>query len=239
MRMTRHSMPWTRSGRVRGGWAPACAETRPAGIWLRTVVDLPGTDQPGAPETTLAALVRDRALIERWRLGDSRAGVELLDQYVGYVRRIALRHGVRGGGEFDEFWQDLILRLLQQLPGLTARLRTSFAGYLAWQVRDLVRNWRRRQRPLRSAEVEPASDATEAPGVQTAFWEALQDCSGQLPPREQSVFEHRFLGGLDLGEVAARVGSNANAVAQAVFRLVRRMRDCLTAKGFAGPGDFA
>ncbi len=185
-----------------------------------------------------ATLLRDRTLIDRWRAGDADAGVTLLDHYVGYVRRIAMRLGVRSGSEFEEFWQDLVLRLIQQLPGLGERVRTSFAGYLAWQVRDLVRAWRRRRRHVVATDLlDPAADDGLQPDAQTAFWEALNDCSGQLPPREQAVFEHRFLGGLDLGEVATRVGSNANAVAQAVFRLVRRLRDCLTGKGFDGPGD--
>jgi RNA polymerase sigma factor (sigma-70 family) len=190
--------------------------------------------------STEAALQRDRLLIERWRAGEAQAGCELLDHYSGYVRRIAVRHGVRGGAEFEEFWRDLVLRVMQQLPTLLERLRTSFAGYLAWQVRDLVRSWRRHRRATPEFEFGnmPAPSAPGAEIVST-FWEALRDCSGRLPPREQSVFEHRFLSGCDLGEVAARVGSNANAVAQAVFRLVRRLRECLTAKGFEGPGDIA
>lgn len=184
-------------------------------------------------ETTL---VRDKTLLDRWRAGDAEAGVVLLDQYAAYVRRVALRLGVPTA-EFEEFWQDLVLRLMQQLPQLHERLRTSFAGYLAWQVRDLVRNWRRRQRRSVQPPADLVADVAGHAGMRPAFWEALHDCSGRLPPRERTVFEHRFLGGLDLAEVAAQVGSNANAVAQAVFRLVRRLRDCLTAKGFEGPGD--
>jgi RNA polymerase sigma factor (sigma-70 family) len=222
-----------------GAWR--LAPHGPAAVRLCVVAASDGPAEPPPPAATEAALRRDRALIERWRAGDTAAGSELLDHYTGYVRRIALRHGIRGGAEFEEFWQEVVLRLLQQLPLLTERLRTSFAGFLAWQVRDLVRNRNRARRrdPVPSATVEPASDAASAPGARSAFWEALQACAAQLPPRELAVFEHRFLGGCDLAEVAARTGSNANAVAQAVFRLVRRLRDCLTAKGFDGPGDFS
>jgi RNA polymerase sigma factor (sigma-70 family) len=201
---------------------------------------------PGVPESrddvrgdahlTAAALLRDRELLHRWRCGDAAAGVTLLDSYAAYVRRIAGRLGVCVG-DFEEFWQDLVLRLMEQLPTLQERLRTSFAGYLAWQVRDLVRNARRKSRLHTLPEIETATSDLEAPAVRSAFWEALGACAEQLPPMEQKVFELRFLSGLDLGEVAARVGSNANAVAQAVFRLTRRLRDGLTAKGFDGPGD--
>lgn len=201
------------------------------------LVDPTGTDEslPVSLDTD-AALQRDRQLLSQWQAGDQQAGVQLLDHYAAYVHRVALRMGVPAV-EFEEFWQDLALRLVQQLPQLNDRLRTSFAGFLAWQVRDLLRNWRRRNRRTAATELPSLAMVGIEPGQRSAFWEALHDCSGRLPPREQAVFEHRFLAGLDLGEVAARVGSNANAVAQAVFRLVRRLRDCLYSKGFDGPGD--
>lgn len=201
------------------------------------LVDSPGTDE-SLPVSLAAdaALLRDRQLLGRWQAGDPQAGVELLDHYAAYVHRVALRMGVPAA-EFEEFWQDLALRLVQQLSELNERVRTSFAGFLAWQVRDLLRNWRRRSRRTATTELPPMAAVGLDVGQRSAFWEALHDCSGRLPPREQVVFEHRFLAGLDLGEVAARVGSNANAVAQAVFRLVRRLRDCLYSKGFDGPGD--
>jgi DNA-directed RNA polymerase specialized sigma24 family protein len=41
------------------------------------------------------------------------------------------------------------------------------------------------------------------------------------------VFELRYLLELSLAEIAERLGSNSNAVSQCVFRLVRKMRDCL------------
>jgi len=210
----------------------------------RRTVDSPGVrDLAGIDDASLLAsgeanLQRDRELLEHWRDGDAAAGVELLDHYAAYVHRVALRLGVPRG-EFEEFWQDLVLRLVQTLPQLPERVRSSFAGYLAWQVRDLLRNWRRRTRRTAVVADEPHAPTGMPPGMQGAFWEALRACSGQLPPREQAVFEHRFLGGLDLAAVATRVGSNANAVAQAVFRLVRRLRDCLQSKGFDGPGDLS
>lgn len=186
---------------------------------------------------TAAALRRDRDLLTRWASGDVAAGTELLDHYAGFVHTQALRGGVRTGAEFDEFWQDLVLRVLQHLPTLHERLRSSFAGWLGWQVRDQLRAWRRRARRAGIPTEDLVVVAHDDAGERTAFWEALRGCADALPPRERDVFEHRFLGGLDLGEVAQRVQSNANAVAQAVFRLVRRLRDCLQSKGFDGPGE--
>jgi RNA polymerase sigma factor (sigma-70 family) len=192
--------------------------------------------EPEHAATAAGALDRDLLLIARWRSGEHAAGVDLLDHYAAHVRRCALRQGIAAGAEFDDFWQDLVLRLIQQLPELGERLRSSFAGYLAWQVRDLVRN-RRRQRRAAPAPLADNGLVEEAPAERMAFREALTKCSGQLPDREREVFQHRFLDGLALADVAARVGSNANAVAQSVFRLVRRLRECLSKSGFDGPGD--
>ncbi|MCU0865042.1 MAG: sigma-70 family RNA polymerase sigma factor [Planctomycetes bacterium] len=181
------------------------------------------------------ALQRDRALLVRWQQGERAAGAELLDHYTGFVHQLLQRLGMHGPDR-DECWQELVLKVMQQLPDLPQRLRTSFAGYLAWQVRDLVRNRRRqlRRQPVLPA-AEPSAAADAAP--RTAFWEAMHRCADQLPPRERQVFELRFLGGADLAECATTIGSNANAIAQAVFRLVRRLRDCLQRSGFDHPGD--
>jgi len=182
-----------------------------------------------------AALRRDRDLLARWQAGDQAAGAELLDHYAGFAHQLLRRLGI-ANADLDECWQELVLRVLQHLPGLPARLRTSFAGYLAWQARDLVRSWRRRLRrqPVLASAAPPATPDDPS---RIAFWEALNRCADKLPPREHEVFRLRFLDGADLGAVATQLGSNANAIAQAVFRLVRRLRDCLQLSGFEHAGD--
>jgi RNA polymerase sigma factor (sigma-70 family) len=206
-------------------------------VSLVHVSSLPRPTSPPDPLHAVgsAALVRDRDLLARWQAGDRAAGAELLDHYAGYAHQLLRRLGI-ATADLDECWQDLVLRVMEHLPGLPARLRTSFAGYLAWQARDLVKGWRRRLRrqPLRT-ETAPATSGDQAP--RTAFWEALNRCADKLPPRERDVFRLRFLDGADFGAVATQLGSNANAIAQAVFRLVRRLRDCLQQSGFENPGD--
>ena len=181
-----------------------------------------------------ATLQRDRELIERWQRGDRTAGATLLEHYAGFAQQILRRHGI-AADRLDECWQDLVLRVLQHLPDLGTRLRTSFAGYLAWQIRDLLRTWRRRSPHVAEdlAALATVPDTT----ARTAFWEAMQRCAGKLSPREQTIFSMRFLAGHDLSAVATSIASNNNAVAQAVFRLVRRLRECLQQSGFGGPGD--
>jgi RNA polymerase sigma factor (sigma-70 family) len=186
--------------------------------------------QPDLGGHESAMLVRDRGLLRRWRDGDRNAGLELLDHYATHERVVAFRLGVRSPDALLELHQELVLRMLDQLPTLAERIATSFAGWLAWQVRDLARARRRREVSFseHAMHSEPAApDAWE----RSATWEAILACRDRLPERERAVFELRYQEGLSLLEVAERLSSNANAVAQSTFRLVRRMRACLLAQG--------
>jgi RNA polymerase sigma factor (sigma-70 family) len=78
-----------------------------------------------------------------------------------------------------------------------------------------------------SAEAAPTVDADPV-----ELREALRKCRDALPDAARRVFELRYEQGMNLGEVATELGSNANAVAQAAFRMVRRMRECLRAAGY-------
>jgi len=191
----------------------------------------PASPTPSLPGDPSVALVRDRQLLQRWRDGDRDAGLELLDHYAALERVVAFRLGVRDPQAILELHQELVLRLLQQLPTLAERIETSFAGWLAWQVRDLARHRRRREVTL-APDHEVAESASPDPTERSATWDAITNCKERLPERERAVFELRYLDGLSLQEVADKLSSNANAVAQSIFRLVRRMRSCLGTQGF-------
>ena len=181
----------------------------------------------GQPAATLA---RDRQLLCDWRDGNREAGLELLDHYAALERVVAFRLGVRDPQLLLELHQELVLRMLDQLPTLAERIETSFAGWLAWQVRDLSRD-RRRRREVELLDRHDVADSADV-SERSATRDAITCCKDRLPERERAVFELRYLEGLSLQEVADRLSSNANAVAQSIFRLVRRMRACLGTQGF-------
>jgi RNA polymerase sigma factor (sigma-70 family) len=197
----------------------------------------PNPDGPDPGHEALAgpprgALERDRHLLRRWRAGDHDAGLELLDHYAALERVVAFRLGVRSPQAMLDLHQDLVLRMLARLPTLAEEIETSFAGWLSWQVRDLARKHHRPARaPTRASDMQREPDGFD-PAEGAMAWEAISLCRERLPPREREVFELRYLEGLSLQEVAERLTSNANAVAQSVFRLVRRMRACLRVQGF-------
>jgi RNA polymerase sigma-70 factor (ECF subfamily) len=195
-----------------------------------------GRARVAPPADAPSALARDRALILRWRGGDTEAGNELLGYYSALVRLVAFRLGVRDTQEMTDLYQDVVLRVLETLPRLHERIEVSFAGWLAWQVRDLAQRRRRANRPAPSLPEAELACTSPDPAERSAAWDAIRSCQSKLPDREREVFELRYLSGLSLQEVAKAVDSNANAVAQSVFRLVRRMRACLRTQGYEMPG---
>jgi RNA polymerase sigma-70 factor (ECF subfamily) len=178
---------------------------------------------PGSP------IERDRELLRRWRDGDSTAGLTLLECYRPLFLRVCARFSCQEA-EVLETHQDVCVRLLERLRDLPELVQTSFAGYLAWQTRDAIQRRREREErmPVATAELPEPTTSDPEPGT----WEAIELCARGLPPREREVFELRYLLELSLAEIAERLGSNSNAVSQCVFRLVRKMRDCLRARGF-------
>ena len=187
-----------------------------------------------AASETAAKLKADRALLVRWRDGDRQAGETLLLRHKQFVHGVAVRCGVHGEDAIVEVFQDVVLAAVRELPSLPERIETSFAGWLAWQVRDVLSRRRRAERPTAPMDAEPAaprSTGSGAPG-DFAIREAVERCAEALPPREREVFALRFVAGLEIAEAASALSLAPNAVSQAVFRLSRRLRACLRQAGF-------
>lgn len=185
----------------------------------------PEVESSGAAEV----LARDLDLLRRWREGDTRSGEVLLASYKSLFYRVARRFGVVCEDEVLDLYQDVVVDLLERLDTLPERVAKSFAGFLAWRVRHAVRRLRARRPAGELAEDTVASEGSER-GIEA--WDAIENCWERLPPREHRVFELRYLQGLSLKEVARALGSNVNAVGQSLFRLCRRMRECLKASGW-------
>jgi RNA polymerase sigma factor (sigma-70 family) len=85
--------------------------------------------------------------------------------------------------------------------------------------------------PLHDDPVPQHEPISQPQTERVDLWDAIHRCWQKLPPREHEVFRMRYLEGLDLRAIADALASNANAVAQNVFRLSRRMRACLRLAG--------
>lgn len=181
-------------------------------------------------------LARDILAIRKWRDGDADAGLTLLEEYEAYFYRVCTRFGVRETAELEDVYQEVVLDLSEHLHELAERITKSFAGFYAWRIRNAITRVRKRSSPQGvslddSATMPPVDDETPEPRL--AAWESIERCWHKLPDREHRVFELRFLQEMTLAEIAACLESNVNAVSQAIFRLSRKMKDCLTRAGYA------
>ena len=184
---------------------------------------LPGS---GAPPEIYR---RDQDLLQRWRAGEPAAGVELLDHYTGLFYRTCRRFGAHREEIVQEVWQELVLALLQRLPELPERVVASFAGFLIWQTRAATDRVLGRA-SVPTQPIEEVADGRDRGGFEAI--EAIEHCKDKLPPGEKRIFDLRYLKGLSLQEAASELGSNANAVGQGIFRLSRKMRECLQRAGY-------
>jgi len=180
------------------------------------------------------SLARDLLSLRRWRSGDTEAGLELLERYDAFFRKTCQRFGLRNREEIEETFQEVVLDLQSHIEEIPERVKSSFAGFYSWRIRNSIQRMRSKTRP-EGVELDEAG-ATRDPD-RLAAWESIERCWQKLPPREHEVFDLRFLREWSLKEVAASIGSNVNAVGQAIFRLSRKMRECLARAGFEEMGE--
>lgn len=103
-------------------------------------------------------------------------------------------------------------------------------------ARLIVHNLKSRQKTSRLVELLPpdvielmaGTEDVVAEGDPRWDMELLKRCLGQLPERSQRLVQLRYREGLKLEEMAAQLGSTADAVRMALNRLRLRLARCLT-----------
>jgi len=139
--------------------------------------------------------------------------------------------------ESDEVVQDVFVTAYRSLA--TFDTTRSFAGWLHGIARNQVlmrlRTQRRAHRLLEEYRVEAVrelddSDAGDAGHVRDERHSALQRCQEELSPYAAEVIALRYGQGLDLGEVAARLGRSLDATRQLLYRIRAQLRACVEAR---------
>lgn len=175
------------------------------------------------------ALARDILALRKWRGGDRDSGMELLANYEQYFYQVCMRFGVKRNEEIEEVYQEVVIDLMERLDGLADQIEKSFAGFYSWRIRNAILRLRKKT-ASDGVALEDAGTTHDANSLET--WEGIERCWERLPPREHRVFELRYLQELSLKEIAAVLESNVNAVGQAIFRLSKKMQECLSRSGF-------
>lgn len=167
---------------------------------------------------------RDLLQLRKWKNGDRNSGMTLLDQYKNLYYRVCQRFGVKDREEVVEIYQDVVVDLLEQLEKLPGRIEKSFAGFFCWRVRKAIqKRWKKKP----TADISLLQPASEGETIRIDEWEAIENCWKKLPGKQYTIFELRYIQEMSLDEIAMALESNVNAVGQNIFKLSRKMRECL------------
>lgn len=149
---------------------------------------------------------------------DAEAAVALLQREEGGVRRV-IRYYIRDHAAEDDVWQEVCLRAVRHLGGITHP--AAARGWVYQVARNASMDWLRRcdRAIVRIApelpEREDASQSGRAPGDGVLTDEriaAVRRALDALPPSQREAIRLRIEEGLDHVQIAERLGINRQAV---------------------------
>ncbi len=187
------------------------------------------SDSPGTIEPTVD-------VIRRIKSGDAAARDELLRRFLPLLRRWAhgrLPRQIRDMNDTDDLVQVTLVKALARIDDFDSSGHGAFLAYLRTallnHVRDEIRRYRRR--PEHSEIDSEISDSDALAMVDqlvgTERVRAYEQALAELPKRQQGLIVMRVEFGMSYPEIAAEVGSTADAVrimvARAMVELSRKL----------------
>jgi RNA polymerase sigma-70 factor (ECF subfamily) len=188
----------------------------------------------------------DARLVKRAQGGDREALAAVTDACRELFGRALSKRGVFGDAREDTL-QEALTVVVQQLAGFQWR-----ASFETWalavlfrvQQRQRERETLRGQRQALESEVGEEDDgsvldravgrlgdpAREAEG--SALRVALADCAGRVPIEMREVWLRHRIRGQEHHLIAQALELSINTVGTRIYRVDRKLRDCLESKGY-------
>jgi RNA polymerase sigma-70 factor, ECF subfamily len=113
---------------------------------------------------------------------------------------------------------------------------TDFGRWLRGIARHLVANERRKDArrsrllPLAVADILLNREPADAPVDFARLLPVMQECVGQLPPRNQELLQRRYAGGENAQSLARELRLKADAVRQTLLRIRVAVKECIERK---------
>ena len=149
-----------------------------------------------------------------------------------------LRAFIRALGADDAFVDDLaqeaFIVAYRRLDDFEAG--TDFGRWLRGIARHLVANERRKDArrsrllPLAVADILLNREPADAPADFTRLLPVMQECVGQLPPRNRELLQRRYAGGENARTLARELSLKADAVRQTLLRIRVAVKECIERK---------
>lgn len=159
---------------------------------------------------------RDEELI---RNGDFAA---LLARYrYRITQRVRLKVPER---DVEDVASEIVLHLYRELSG-GKTYDAPFGAIVAKRTRWAIAEYHERRLPLPDDPSDEELGSTGPPDVSDYGY--VRRLLAELPPGDAEVAKLRFVLGLDVAEIAERLGTNANAVHQATWRVRERLKELL------------
>jgi RNA polymerase sigma-70 factor (ECF subfamily) len=186
-----------------------------------------GYPQLSMPTTSLTLLDRLR------QPGHADAWDRFVRLYTPLLLHWAQRQGLHLA-DAEDLTQAVLVKVIRLLPSYERRNSQTFRGWLFTICRNECRDFRTRRatRPLPSAEgldvaVAPprADDPDEAEYSRRVVVRALELVRADFTPDVWAAFTGFAFDGRPAAEVAYALNTTANAVYQARYRVLRRLRD--------------
>jgi RNA polymerase sigma-70 factor (ECF subfamily) len=177
------------------------------------------------------------ALVERAGQRDQAAFAKLYDQFLGPVYRyVFYRLGNRADAE------DVSEQVFLQAWAAIDRFRWQGKPFLAWLyalARNLVVDWRRREKPAQSLDddeypLDPASPSAAHAITQLLDANVLAAAIGRLTPEQQEVINLKFVEGFDSAQVARLMNKREGTIRALQFRGLQSLRRDLERQGERG-----
>ena len=170
----------------------------------------------------------DRNLIERWKLGDSRAATELVARHADALARFAVSSGERR--EIEELVQDTFVRAFGSIDSF--RGESSLRTWLFTIERRLMLDRRRAEKRQRTTVPVEAGDAiTEYDALDNLVAEEAESrvrrAVDSLSPTQREVFSLRVEQGMSYKEIAEIAGTTEGAARVHYHNAMRAVKELL------------
>lgn len=191
----------------------------------------------------MSGTTTSRTLLQRVRdPGDAEAWRRFFELYAPLLEGFARAHGL-GAADAEEVRDQCLAVVSRRMHGFDyQRARGGFKRWLYTIARGKVVDHLRRVRAARPEASALLALADPGPGPDE-LWErtwrhehlrfCLEEARRSVPPRSFEVFELLTVEGLEVAEVCARTGLNANQVYKAKGLVLRRVREVLARLGGA------
>jgi len=173
---------------------------------------------------------------EAARSGDAeaRAGLARLAHEIA-LRELSARRAAPS--EIEDLAQESVRSFLAYLGG-SGEAPLEIRAFLKWRALGVLSDQRkrRRARAMEITHVDTLEPTVEGVGpIAAAVAEqvrgALADCRARLGADMREALALRYEGGLEVGEIADRLGVTRNAIHVRTFRALAALRECLVRKG--------